>query len=283
MAGVTLAEAIREARAALISSPTADLDARLLVEHFTGTSRADAITGPGREVRPDRVAALRAALARRGAGEPVHRIIGWREFYGLRLVMSSETLEPRPDTETLVDAMVERLRWVKAGGRCRILDLGTGTGAIGLALLSQLPGATVVATDISAQALSTAAANAAALGLAPRFSTLASDWFSAVAGRFHGIVSNPPYIRSTDYEALDRSVKDFDPVRALVGGEDGLDAYRKIAARAGRHLEPGGFVGVETGFDQREDVTAIFADQGFALVEARNDLGGNHRVLVFDR
>lgn len=281
MGGVTLAELIREARSALASSPTADLDARLLVEHFTETSRADAILRADRQIPPKQEAALRAALSRRVGGEPVHRILGWREFYGLKLGLSPETLEPRPDTETLVDAMIERLRRVKAGGRCRILDLGTGTGAIGLALLSQLPGATVVATDISAEALATAAANAEALGLAPRFSTLQSDWFSAVEGRFHGIVSNPPYIKPRDYETLDRSVKDFDPVRALVGGDDGLDAYRKIAARAGSHLEPGGFVGVETGFDQREDVTAIFEAQDFSLVEAKDDLGGNHRVLVF--
>ena len=135
------------------------------------------------------------ALARRLAGEPVHRIFGYRDFYGLRLKLSPQTLEPRPDTETLVDAILPFLREIgKREGHCRILDLGTGTGAIALALASQIPEAMVTATDISQEALATAAANAADAGLADRFIPVLSDWFSAIDGKFHAIVSNPPYI-----------------------------------------------------------------------------------------
>ena len=184
------------------------LEARLIVEHFTGTDRADAIRTPERPVAPDLAAAIDRAVERRLAGEPVHRIFGYRDFYGLRLALSPETLEPRPDTETLVDAILPFLREVvKREGRCRILDLGTGTGAIGLALASQIPESLVTATDISAEALATAAGNAAAAGVSDRFTALHSDWFSAVGGKFHAIVSNPPYIRSEEIDGLQAEVQ----------------------------------------------------------------------------
>ena len=193
----TLADVMAAARRRLSASDIDDpaLEARMIVEHFTGTGRADAISAPRQPVAADVVARIEDALARRLAGEPVHRIFGYRDFYGLRLKLSPETLEPRPDTETLVDAMLPFLREVaRREGRCRILDLGTGTGAIGLALASQIPEAVVTATDISAEALATAAGNAADAGLADRFIPLRSDWFSAIDGKFHAIVSNPPYI-----------------------------------------------------------------------------------------
>jgi release factor glutamine methyltransferase len=279
---LTLADLLRETRQALAALPDAALDARLLVEHFTETSRADFVLRPDRNIATDTVEAIHAALARRLAGEPVHRILGWREFYGLRLKLSAETLEPRPDTEVLVDTALPYLRSAASHGPCRILDLGTGTGAIALALLSQIPTATALAADISEDALSTARENAAALGLADRFETARSNWFSTVHGKFHGIVSNPPYISTNEFPTLAREVRDFDPKQALDGGADGLDAYRAIAEGAADHLEQDAIIAVEIGFRQRDDVTALFERAGYRLVKAERDLGGNDRVLVFE-
>ena len=281
---MTLAELLRLARQRLEASGIEDaaLDARLLVEHFTGTSRSDAIARPDMVTQAQAVAAVEAALERRSAGEPVHRILGFREFYGLELSLSAQTLEPRPDTEILIDTILPFMRDVAAReGACRVLDLGTGTGAIALALLANVPDATAIGVDVSADALATAARNAAGLGLADRFTALRSDWFSQVNGRFHVIASNPPYIRSDDIAGLQAEVRLFDPVRALDGGEDGLQPYRVIAAQAVAHLEQDGAVVVEIGNTQRLEVISIFENEGFRLLEARRDLGGNDRVLLF--
>jgi release factor glutamine methyltransferase len=262
----------------------AALDARLIVEHFTGTTRADAIVKPGREVGVEAVAAIEDAIRRRMVHEPVHRILGRREFYGLDLKLSPATLEPRPDTETLIDLCLPFLRERAAGEKnCRILDLGTGTGAIALALLSQTPGITALGTDISAEALETALSNADILGLKDRFDGIVSDWYEAVKGRFALIVSNPPYIPTKVIEALAPEVREHDPVKALDGGPDGLHAYRRIAAGAGRHLQEASRVAVEIGFDQRRDVTEIFEAEGFMLQGGARDLGGNERALMFAR
>ena len=278
--GLTLRVARSRLAAAGVATP--DIDARLIVEHFSGTTRSDAIGSPEREVDAAAVAAIDAALERRINGEPVHRILGFREFYGLKLMLSPETLEPRPDTETLVDLVLPFVREVvEREGACRILDLGTGTGAIPLALLNEVPQAVAVGVDISADALATARLNAEALGLAARFTALQSDWFTKISGRFHLIVSNPPYIRSTDIGALQPEVKRFDPLVALDGGEDGLDAYRTIAAGAAAYLEAGGRGALEIGFDQKADVSAIFGAAGYQLTADAFDLAGNDRVLVF--
>lgn len=262
----------------------AALDARLLVEHFSATTRTQAISDPGRAVDAKAVAATDAALARRIAGEPVHRILGFREFHGLHLSLSAETLEPRPDTETLVDAVLPfAVETAERDGTCRILDLGTGTGAIALALLAAVPRAVAVGADISDDALATARRNALDLGLAERFSTARSDWFGTISGQFDVIVSNPPYINSAEIETLQKEVRDFDPLRALDGGADGLDAYRTIAMDSAGHLKAGGMVAVEIGSSQNADVTRIFRDAGFSVVMALRDLGGNDRVLVFSR
>lgn len=258
------------------------LDARLIVEHFTGTRRIDAIGNPDRMVGSGIAAAIETALRRRIAHEPVHRILGRREFYGLDLRLSPATLEPRPDTEALVDLCLPFLR-EKAAGRkdCRILDLGTGTGAIALALLSQIPETMALGTDISAEALETALFNADINGMKDRFGRIVSNWFEAVDGHFTLIVSNPPYIPTRDIGMLAPEVRDHDPVTALDGGLDGLGAYRTIAAGAGRHLEEGGRVAVETGFDQRQGVIGIFEAEGFVLKGSAKDLGGNERALLF--
>jgi release factor glutamine methyltransferase len=259
---------------------TPDLDARLLIEHFTGTSRLDALSSPDKEILPDALADLGAAISRRMGGEPVHRILGYRDFYGLRLKLSAETLEPRPDTETLVAAVLPLLRR-ETGQPCRILDLGTGTGAVALALLSELPDARAVGVDVSDDALVTARRNAEALGLADRFEARRSDWFSDVGEKFRAIVSNPPYISTNTITTLQREVREFDPARALDGGADGLDAYRAIAAGSAARLEPDGYVAVEIGRDQQWDVIGLFTQNGFDQVGGAKDLAGIDRALVF--
>jgi release factor glutamine methyltransferase len=280
-----LAALLMEAYASLTEAGIADarLDARLLVEHFSATTQLDAIGRPDMAIDAAAASAIRQAIARRAAGEPVHRILGFREFYGLRLNLSPGTLEPRPDTETLVDAVLPHLRQLAATvGACRILDLGTGTGAIALALLAEVPAATAVGADISADALATANRNAKENGLSGRFQTVQSDWFEKISGSFHVIVANPPYIPSEELKTLQDEVRNFDPARALDGGADGLDAYRMIAAQAKVYLKAAGRLAVEIGHTQREAVRRLFEAAGFRIVEARKDLAGRDRVLVFE-
>jgi release factor glutamine methyltransferase len=277
-----LAESRDKLKAAGIEA--AALDARHLVSGLLGLSRAALVTRGGEPVGEADAARIRAAIERRAAHEPVHRILGEREFFGLNLKLSKDTLEPRPDTETLVDCLIPHVRRIAARkGSCRIIDLGTGTGAICLALLNAVLDARGLGTDISDNALQTARENARRNGLAERFETLRSNWFEAVEGRFDVIVSNPPYIRSSVIPELDPEVKYHDPVAALDGGDEGLDAYRAIALHAGRHLETGGLLGLEIGFDQKQAVTALFEAQGFRLLSGVKDLGGNDRVLLFEQ
>lgn len=280
----TLGEMHAHARQRLASLGLAEaaLEARLLVEHVTGTDRTQALTRPDGVMSPDAWSMLETVLARRAAGEPVHRIIGRRDFYGVTLALSPETLDPRPDTEALVDLVLPELRDIAVRqGACRILDLGTGTGAIALALLKELPIAHATATDVQAGALETARANADLNGLAIRFETVLSDWFERVDGRFHAIVANPPYIRSSEIETLTREVREHDPLQALDGGADGLDAYRRISSTSAAHLEPDGIIAVEIGWDQAADVTALFEAAGFALQRQARDLSGCDRALMF--
>lgn len=281
-----LSTVLRSVKAAFSQAgkPTPSLDARLIVEHFSGLTRAETISEPDRQLPPEICDAIEMAVARRLSGEPVHRILGFREFYGLRLDLSPETLEPRPDTETLVDAVLPLVRQiVEMKGKCRILDLGTGTGAIALALLHEVPQAEAVGVDIASGALETAAANARRLGLAERFSTRLGSWFEAVEGEFDAIVSNPPYIRRDDLPMLDSEVRDFDPAPALDGGADGLDAYRAIARDAGRHLAADGLIAVEIGSDQARDVEEVFAREGFFTAQKHRDLQKYDRIIVFLR
>lgn len=280
----TLGALLREAGAALSVAglPEAALDARLMVEAATGTGRTDAVLDPQRPVSADQRAQVASMLARRLGGEPVHRILGVRDFHGVTLSLSAETLEPRPDTEALVDLVLPFVRDTAVRhGICTILDLGTGTGAIALALLAAEPLSRALATDISSDALATAARNADMNGVGERFATRKSRWFETVDERFHLVVSNPPYIPSTDIASLEREVRNYDPLAALDGGPDGLDAYREIAAGVSAHLAAGGHVAVEIGYDQANDVTALFEAQGFRLVDQAHDLGGILRALLF--
>lgn len=263
-----------------VSEPASD--ARVLLAGLLDLSPTALLTQGDRAVSDPEFARVADALERRRGREPVHRILGKRDFYGLTLSLSLETLEPRPDTEILVDRMLPHARRIaEVKGQVRILDLGTGTGAILLALLCECPQATGVGVDAAAGALRMARANAEANGLGARFQAVESDWFSAVHGRFDIIVSNPPYIRTDEVAALDREVRDFDPALALDGGPDGLEAYRRIATGAVAYLEPDGVIGVEIGYDQHHSVSDLFEAESFRLIEAARDYGGNDRVLVF--
>ncbi|WP_367717812.1 peptide chain release factor N(5)-glutamine methyltransferase [Nitratireductor sp. GISD-1A_MAKvit] len=262
--------------------PDAALNARLLVEHFTQTTRLDALSRPEQTVSVETRKRLEQAIAERIGGRPAHRILGSREFYGLRLELSPETLEPRPDTETLVDLVLAQIRGLGGVDRpWRILDLGTGTGAVALALLSVLPNARIIGADISADALATAQRNADINGYGSRFETCRSDWFENISGRFDVIVSNPPYIREKDWHQLSVEVRDHDPWRALVAGEDGLAAYRVLATHSGAFLAVGGMVALEIGHDQKDAVSALFDGAGFRLHASERDLAGHDRALVF--
>ncbi|WP_420960748.1 peptide chain release factor N(5)-glutamine methyltransferase [Brucella sp. IR073] len=283
-AAETLAALHGKAREKLraVDIATPELDARLLVEWATGTSRLDMLTAPERIIGSEAVTALEAALERRLRGEPVHRIMGERAFYGLGFRLSPETLEPRPDTETLVDLVLPFLKArIAENGAADLIDMGTGTGAIAIALLAQLEELTAVGVDIAPGALLTARENAKLAGVSKRFAALKSDWFAEVPGLFDLIVSNPPYIPRAAIAALQREVREHDPLIALDGGEDGLDFYRALASGGRERLYKGGAVGVEIGAGQRADVEDIFAGHGFRLMESLPDLGGNDRALLF--
>lgn len=286
MSGRTLAEVLSGARRRLSEAGIVDAtgDARALLMGLLALTPTSFITDGDRMLGPAEQLMVDDAIERRIRREPVHRILGHRAFSRLDLLLSPETLEPRPDTEILVDTLVPHAeRIVAETGRCRILDLGTGTGAICLALLDLVPGASGVGADLSAGALETAKRNADMNGVADRFETVESDWFAAVTGAFDIIVSNPPYIVRSVVGTLDEDVRLYDPILALDGGEDGLDAYRAIAAGAGDHLRENGLVAYEIGYDQKDQVTAIMRENGFARSDAVQDFAGNDRVLVFSK
>ncbi len=280
----TVDQLLTACRRALSDKGIADAgrEARLLVAGLLDLTPTDLLTRGAATVSGEARATVEAALSRRLAGEPVHRILGVRDFRGLTLKLSPGTLEPRPDTECLVDAIGPHVAEIVARtGGCRILDLGTGTGAIILSLLDEHPLATGLAVDLSADALATATENAERHGLGGRFEARESNWFAAVEGLFDVIVSNPPYIASSVVDTLEQDVRDHDPRLALDGGPDGLMAYREIALNSRRYLTQDGLVGLEIGYDQDAVVTALFEAAGFDLLLRARDLGGRDRVLVF--
>jgi release factor glutamine methyltransferase len=257
---------------------SAELDARLLTGGAFGLDLTGLIAATTRIVTPDEAAHLENFLQRRLAGEPVARILGVKEFWGLTLNLSAATLVPRPDTETVVELALEVCRRQE---RRRIADIGTGSGAILLALLSELPDATGVGTDISLEALRMARDNAARLGLTQRAAFVACNYTAALSGPFDLIVSNPPYIRSADIAGLDREVREYDPPRALDGGPDGLAAYRVIAPDAARLLAPGGTLIVEAGYGQSGPIAELMSASGLTPdVPPKADLAGIPRAVA---
>jgi release factor glutamine methyltransferase len=283
MSGQTV-ETARRALTARFNSAgveSAEIDARMLIGHVLGLDLTGLITSAQRQLTTDEAARLEDFARRRLAGEPVARVIGAKEFWGLPLQLSPATLVPRPDTETVVELALELLRADGATGRpLRIADLGTGSGAILLALLSELPTATGVGTDISEQALQTAAANAARLGLAPRATFIACDYASGLSGLFDLIVSNPPYIRAADIAGLAVEVREYDPHAALDGGADGLDAYRALIPQAAGLLAPGALLIVEAGEGQSGPINGLMTLAGLAPTGApKADLAGIPRAV----
>ncbi|MBR1123891.1 peptide chain release factor N(5)-glutamine methyltransferase [Bradyrhizobium lablabi] len=260
---------------------SAELDARLLIGAALNLDLTGMITEAARTLTSEEAIRLEAFASRRLAGEPVARILGMKEFWGLPLNLSPATLVPRPDTETVVELALEMLRAGGASDRpLRIADLGTGTGAILLALLSELSGASGIGTDINAEALRTAAHNAARLGLSGRATFIQCDYASALSGPFDLIVSNPPYIRSADIADLASEVRDHDPHLALDGGTDGLDAYRALIAQGACLLGPGAALVVEAGQGQAGEIEALMTAAGLTLAgPPRADLAGIARAV----
>jgi release factor glutamine methyltransferase len=276
----TLVSAWKSAQALLtaqrIDSPA--IDARLLLEAATGAGRVDILTDPYRVVTPDQQAMLDRFVERRLRREPVSRILGRKGFWKIMLNVTPDVLSPRPDTETLLD--VALLAFEPAQG-FNVIDLGTGSGAILLAILTERPGAHGVGTDISFEALAVARDNAASLDLDGRATFLRTEWATGFGDdSFDLVVSNPPYIPSDDIPGLDPEVRDHDPVLALDGGPDGLQAYRDLAPEIARILKPGGTFAVEIGWDQGPQVRALFEAAGFTDVKVVKDLGDRDRVVT---
>ena len=254
---MNLAEAAKQLAAAGIDE--AEREARLLQRYF-----------------PD-AAAFDAALARRAAREPMSYILGVREFWSLEFAVTRACLDPRPDSETLVEAVLEALPDRARG--VRILDLGTGSGCLLLALLSELPNATGMGIDASAQALGVALGNAHRLGLGPRAQFAQRDWTQGLEGRYDVIVANPPYIPTAEIDRLEPEVARYEPRAALDGGADGLAAYRAIVPALGRHLAEGGIAALEVGAGQAGLVGEMARSAGFD-VAIRRDLAGRERCLI---
>jgi release factor glutamine methyltransferase len=282
--GQTVETARRTLTARLRSADidSAELDARLLVGEALGLDLTGMITAAHRRLTADESNRIDEFARRRLAGEPVARILGLKEFWGLPLKLSAATLVPRPDTETVVELALEILRADNAANRpLRIADLGTGSGAILLSLLSELPTAQGYGTDISVDALETAGHNAARLGLADRATFIACDYASGLSGTFDLIVSNPPYIRSVDIEHLARDVREYDPRAALDGGADGLDAYRALIPQAAGFLAPGALLVVEAGRGQSGEIEALMTASGLTTAyPPKADLGGVKRAVA---
>jgi len=277
----TLGDLTRSLAAAGIASPA--LDARLLLLAATGLTHAALIGAPERVVSQGEARRLDELACRRLVREPLSRILGEREFYGRRFTIGAASLDPRPDTETLID---RGLAFARTQAAPAILDLGTGSGAILVTLLAELPRARGTGTDVSEAALDVARANARSHGVRARARFVAANWCRGVTGRFDLIVSNPPYIPSGNISGLEPEVRDHDPILALDGGPDGLDAYRAIAAGTQAWLSTGGLLVLEIGEGQHDAVAGLFAAHGWrpaAAAAASLDLSGRVRVLAFGR
>lgn len=257
---------------------SARLDARILVGHVLRLEPSLLFARGDTIVPPADVEKLRAFARRHLAHEPVSRIIGEREFYGLSFKITPDTLDPRPDTETVVDAVLELRGTIAAP---RILDLGTGTGCIPLAILRHWPDATATGIDIAPGAVSVAMENARALGLEGRARFSVENWEAGLGGQFDVVVSNPPYVTDADYAALAPEVRLYDPRAALIAGGDGLAAYRALLAPVAKILAPKGQVFLEIGVGQGDAVTGLAAAAGLRLLARRRDLSGIERCLHF--
>lgn len=264
----------RQQLAQFVPPDEASIEAQILLMHVLNVNRAWLIAHATDSLAAAAVMTVEALLQRRLQGEPIAHILGEREFFGLPLKVTPDTLIPRPDTETLVEAALQKIY-----GRMRVLDLGTGTGAIALAIAKHAPSCEVVAVDASAAALAVAAENAATLQL-NNVQCIASHWFSALpANKFDLIVSNPPYIESSDPHLQQGDLR-FEPMSALASGIDGLQDIRQIVAQAPDYLNDGGWLMLEHGYNQADAVQQLLQAAGLQQIQTRHDLGGNPRVTL---
>ncbi len=277
---LTLVQAWTQARkrleAAGVDAPV--IDARLMLEAAAAATRTDILTDPHRVISDEQAQALDAFLVRREAREPVSHILGKKGFWTVELKVTRDVLTPRPDTETVVDALLKSL---PAEEPMRILDLGTGSGAILLALLAERPNWTGVGVDISPEALEVARENVALLGLQDRATLVHASWTEGQpSAAFDAVAANPPYIPSGDIAGLEPEVSVHEPMLALDGGPDGLDAYRILAPEVLRVLRPGGVFALEIGHDQGKAVEALMQAAGAGFCRVISDLGPRDRVVI---
>ncbi|HHA2246255.1 TPA: peptide chain release factor N(5)-glutamine methyltransferase [Enterobacter ludwigii] len=266
---------LRQAASELSASESPKRDAEILLEFVTGKARTYLLAFGETQLSAEQEAQLATLLARRKTGEPVAHLVGEREFWSLSLYVSPATLIPRPDTECLVEQALSRL----PAQACRILDLGTGTGAIALALASERPDCEVTAVDVMPDAVALAQRNVARLGF-PNVTVLQSSWFSALDNRTFGmIVSNPPYIDEHDPHLTQGDVR-FEPLTALVAANEGLADIVHIVTTSRQHLLPGGWLLVEHGWTQGDAVRDVFIAAGYRAVETCRDYGGNDRLTL---
>ncbi len=277
--GAVYGQVLGKFRVANLAS--AELDARLLMAAATDVDEIALIADPDQLIPDEGLETLDGFVRRRLAGEPVSRILGSREFWGLSFVLNDATLDPRPDSETLVEAVLRHVS--NKGASLSILDLGTGTGCLLLALLSELPNAIGIGVDYSAGAISAAQSNAKQLGLQDRASFREGDWGTGIDGPFDLVISNPPYIPSADILDLSPEVRLHDPMAALDGGDDGLTAYRAIAEETRRLLVRDGVAFWELGIGQADDVSQVAHAAGLEVLGVDEDLGGIPRVLKLKR
>lgn len=280
---MTLAEAVAAAGERLAAAGVEEprRDARLLVCRLLGGGPELLLGRPERELSDAETRRIEAAVARRAAREPLSRILGEREFWSLPFALNAATLDPRADSETLVAAVLAQVSDRRAP--LRLLDLGTGTGCLLLALLSELPQAEGCGIDLSAEAVAQAAANAEGLGLAGRASFRRHSWddgLAALGPAWDVIVSNPPYIATGDLAGLAPEVAGYDPAAALDGGADGLAAYRALIPAAAAVLQPGGLLALEIGRGQADEVEGLLLEAGLALLGRASDLAGIERCLL---
>ena len=259
---------------------TASLDARILLEHVLGISREELLMGMDRHLTPQQQEAYKKLVAERAARRPLAQIVGRREFWGAEFSVSQNTLDPRPDSETLVEAVLERVE--DRSAPLSILDLGTGTGCLLLSLLRELPDAKGLGVDVSPDALTVAKENAGALGLDERVRFVGSNWCEHVEGTFDIVISNPPYIPTADIEALEPEVSRYEPRLALDGGVDGLECYRRIMEKMPHLLSARGFAALEIGIGQQRSLEILAQQNGLTVDAVKKDLGGIPRVVVIN-
>lgn len=276
---VTVNEALTSATKWLADAgvPSAETDARILLAHAMDCDPTRLVLMSDEEVHPDLFRKFDNLLAAREKFQPVSQIIGGREFWGRWFTVTRDVLDPRPETETIVDLALQK------GPFQRVLDLGTGSGILAVTLAAEWPDALAVAVDISEDALAIAAKNALAHSVTERIQFELSDWFDAVGGVFDLIVSNPPYIAAHEMGDLSPDVRNWEPFLALTPGGDGLEGYRTIAFMLGQFLAAEGLALFEIGYTQGDEVAKIFSDAGFSKVSVSQDMGGKDRVVSVQR